>query len=146
MSNEDEPPSTGEPGSPSPAGGSVPESQRRADAARTVAGPDVTPATAVYILYLVGLATGLAALIGVVIAHLNRQTAGGTWLESHYQFQIRTFWMGLAMLIVGIATSVLGIGLLIVLFFLVWATVRTVRGWSRLARHEPIADPQTFWW
>ena len=145
MTDEDKPESASESAPPSGAGGSVPESQRGLPSL-LAANPETTMATAVYILYFVGLATGIAALIGVVIAHVNRESARGTWLESHYQFQIRTFWLGLAILCVGAVTSVIGIGLLILLFFLVWAAVRTVRGWSWLARQEPVPEPRTLLW
>ena len=48
----------------------------------------------VYILYLVGLLTGgLTFIIGAVIAYMNKDDAE-EWLQSHYRFQVRTFWIG----------------------------------------------------
>ena len=47
-------------------------------------------ATIVYILYLVGLIAGITTVVGVVIAYVNRADAP-EWVQSHYQFQIRTF-------------------------------------------------------
>lgn len=52
---------------------------------------------AVYILYLVGFLAGITALVGLVLAYVNRSDASA-WLQSHYTFQIRTFWIGLGML------------------------------------------------
>lgn len=44
----------------------------------------------VYFLYLAGLVFGITGIIGVVMAYINRNDAP-EWLETHYQFQIRTF-------------------------------------------------------
>lgn len=49
---------------------------------------------AVYILYGAGFITGLAFIVGVVIAHLKRDEAP-PWLRTHFTFQIRTFWISL---------------------------------------------------
>lgn len=54
----------------------------------------------VYILYLVGVVFGITGLIGVVMAYIYKSDAP-EWLSSHYQFQIRTFWIGLLYLVVG---------------------------------------------
>ena len=47
----------------------------------------------VYILYLVSLLIGITAIVGLIIAYVNRDDAPG-WLQTHYRFQIRTFWIG----------------------------------------------------
>ena len=47
----------------------------------------------VYILYLVSLLFGITGIIGVVMAYINKDDAP-EWLQTHYQFQIRTFWIG----------------------------------------------------
>ena len=100
----------------------------------------------VYILYLVGLITGLAAVVGVILAHANRGKAWGTWIESHYTFQIRTFWIGLLFVCIGGALATIGAGFLVLLGFLVWAGVRSVAGLNLLKRGEPIPNPQTWVW
>ena len=57
--------------------------------------PAVNSSTAklVYILYLVGLVFGITGIIGVIVAYVNKGDAP-EWMQSHYRFQIRTFWMG----------------------------------------------------
>ena len=47
----------------------------------------------VYILYLVSLLFGITGIIGVVMAYINKDDAP-EWVQTHYQFQIRTFWIG----------------------------------------------------
>ena len=133
-------------GEPTEAGASpsVPESRRGEEAPQRTT-PE-TMALVIYILYLVGLAASVAAFVGLLIAYSNRRAAAGTWLEGHITYQIRTFWLGLAMFAVGLLTAVLGVGILILLFFLLWAAVRSVRGLGWLSRHEPVPDPLTLMW
>ncbi|WP_258364217.1 DUF4870 family protein [Halomonas sp. LBP4] len=95
---------------------------------------------AVYLLYLAGLFTGITALIGVVIAYLNRNDAP-EWLRSHYQFQIRTFWMGLLFLAVGSLLSMVIIGFLVLLFWAVWLVIRVIKGWKALAQQQAHPNP-----
>ena len=57
----------------------------------------------VYILYLVGFLTGITVLVGVVIAYLERNVADRVF-QSHFQFQITTFWVGLPYFFVGFLT------------------------------------------
>ena len=55
----------------------------------------------VYILYLVGIIILITAIIGVVIAYIYRGDAP-RWLKNHYQFQIRTFWIGVLYALIGV--------------------------------------------
>ena len=68
----------------------------------------------VYILYLAAVIIGPLALIGVVIAHVARNDSGG-WVNDHYRFQIRTFWICLVYLAVGVVTTSIVIGWLVML-------------------------------
>lgn len=97
----------------------------------------------VYILYLVGLATGLTALIGVIMAYVNRDEAPD-WLKSHYQFQIRTFWIGLLYCVVGFILSVVLIGFLVLLFYVIWLILRVVKGFKHLEQRQPVPDAETW--
>ena len=94
----------------------------------------------VYILYLVGLLLGITGIIGVVMAYINRADAP-EWLAKHYQFQIRTFWIGGLYMFIGAVLSVLVIGYFILLFWLVWLIVRCVKGMKALDANEPPANP-----
>ena len=99
---------------------------------------------AVYILYLVGFLTGVTALIGVIIAYLQRDKTdqiGG----SHFQFQITTFWVGLLYLIVGAITAHFAIGALIIVWWFVWTIIRCVKGLLALNEGRPIAAPNSWW-
>jgi len=94
----------------------------------------------IYILYLVSIIVGLTGLIGVIMAYVYRGNAGPV-AASHYTWQIRTFWIALAVGIVSALTLVIGIGFLIALALLVWLVVRCVKGLQWNNRGEAVPDP-----
>ncbi len=98
----------------------------------------------VYILYLVGFLTGLTAIIGVIIASLQSERTDPT-SQTHFQFQIRTFWIGLLYAFVGILTAHIGIGAIILLWWVVWTLIRCVKGMLALNAGQPISDPRSWW-
>jgi uncharacterized membrane protein len=98
----------------------------------------------VYILYLVGFVTGLTAIIGVIIASLQSERTD-PMSQTHFQFQIRTFWIGLLYFFVGMLTVHIGIGAVILLWWVVWTLIRCVRGLLALNAGEPISGPRSWW-
>jgi len=108
-------------------------------------GPADSTAKIIYILYLVSLAVGVTALVGLVMAYVNVGDAPEP-LKSHYRFQIRTFWIGLLYAIVGGLLTIVGIGVLVLLFLAVWFIVRCVKGLKFLDRREPYANLETWLW
>lgn len=101
---------------------------------------DVKTVKLVYFLYLASVVVGLTSLIGVIMAYVNRGTAPA-WLQSHYHFQIRTFWIGLIFVVVGGLLSVVVVGIFLLLFTLVWFILRCVKGLSWLEKGQPVPDP-----
>jgi uncharacterized membrane protein len=85
---------------------------------------------------------GWPSVIAVVLSYIKRGQARGTWLESHFRWQLRTFWFGLlwAVLCVAFVVGTLGLGLLVVWIPLgiltVWFIYRVARGWSALASSQ----------
>lgn len=105
---------------------------------------DTTIAMIVYALYFASyIVTGLPALIGVIVAHIQVDTADPL-LQSHYRFQIRTFWIGLLYLVAGIVLCLVLVGVLVLLWWLVWSLVRNIKGILSLNEGRPIANP-TSW-
>ncbi|WP_429911591.1 DUF4870 family protein [Glycocaulis sp.] len=106
---------------------------------------DRTFALVCYILQILSVVTGLTAIVAVILAYV-RMTEAPDWLKNHYTYQIRTFWYGLAGMVVGILTIwVLGLGLLIMLATAIWFIVRAVVGLIRLTEGRTHADPTGFW-
>ena len=118
---------------------------------------DSTLPMVVYGLYLIGLINGLTILVGLVIAYANRDGAGPR-AQSHYIFQIRTFWtavgwwvIGAVLLLWGIPLSLIliGIPLLILgglIFALghIWFALRCIVGLVHLSRGEAYPRPRTW--
>jgi uncharacterized membrane protein len=97
----------------------------------------------VYILYLASLIVGITGLIGLVMAYLNRGQAPDA-IKTHYQFQIRTFWIGLLFAVIGGVTTVIFIGFVILVLFLIWWIVRCVKGMQYLGRGQAYPKPTTW--
>ena len=88
--------------------------------------------------------TGWPSIIAVILNYVKRSEVRGTWLESHFRWQIRTFWFGLlwVALCALFIVATLGIGLLIAWLPLtlvgLWFIYRIARGWLRLTSHRPM--------
>jgi uncharacterized membrane protein len=88
--------------------------------------------------------TGWPSLIAVILNYVKRGDVRGSWLDSHFSWQIRTFWFGL--LWVGLCflfvVLTFGLGLLIAWIPLgvvgLWFIYRIARGWLRLMDHRPM--------
>ncbi len=95
-------------------------------------------AVVAYGLQAAALLVGVTVFVAVMLAYLRRGEAAGTWLESHFTWQIRTFWWWLAWSVLGVATAVVIVGFFILLASAVWYVYRIVRGWSELNEGRPI--------
>jgi uncharacterized membrane protein len=104
---------------------------------------DNSLAVVVYLLYCAGYFTGISALIGVIIAYVKVDDAD-PMLRSHYRFQIRTFWIGLLYLAIGIPLCVVLIGMPIVAWWGIWSLIRIVKGILLVIEHKPIVNPKSW--
>jgi uncharacterized membrane protein len=88
--------------------------------------------------------TGWPSIIAVILNYVKRSETRGTWLESHFRWQIRTFWFGLLWIALCLAFIVvtLGIGLIIAWLPMaivgLWFIYRVVRGWLALNDGRPM--------
>jgi uncharacterized membrane protein len=88
--------------------------------------------------------TGWPSLIAMILNYVKRSDVRGTWLESHFRWQIRTFWYGLLWVaLCGVfVVMTLGIGILVAWLPLgivaLWFIYRVVRGWMALRRGRPM--------
>ena len=104
---------------------------------------DTLTVNLVYLLYLAGYFTGITAIIGIVLAYVKIGDAEP--LErSHYQFQIRTFWIGLLYLTVGFALSIVLVGFAILFWWFIWSAVRIIKGGVAFNDGLPIANPKSW--
>jgi uncharacterized membrane protein len=118
----------------------------------TTTGPDTSPqpivpstdiALIIYILYFVGYTNGITAIIGVIMAHIQLDTAD-PMLATHYRFQIRTFWIGLLYIVVGTILAFFIIGVPVLVWWFVWSLVRSIKGVLALNERRPIPNPDSW--
>jgi uncharacterized membrane protein len=90
---------------------------------------------------------GIPSIVAVVMNYVRRDEARGTWLESHFSWQLRTFWFAaLAFVLIGLFSLplVLLLGLGILTWMLgafvvgIWILYRMARGWLRLKDSRPV--------
>jgi uncharacterized membrane protein len=85
---------------------------------------------------------GVPSIIAVVINYVKRGEARGTYLESHFRWQIRTFWFALLWCVIGgmLFITLVGIPLALAVFFAdgLWAIYRITRGWLALRDRKPM--------
>ncbi|MDT8442143.1 MAG: hypothetical protein RQ723_10825 [Desulfuromonadales bacterium] len=88
----------------------------------------------VYILQAASLPTsGMTLFAGVIINYIRRDDVRGTWLESHFRWQIRTFWYWLLWTAIGAVTAVFLVGWAILTAVMLWLIYRVVKGWLYLS-------------
>jgi len=89
-----------------------------------------------------GFVFGLPSLIAVFLNYLKRSDVNGTWLESHFRWQIRTFWFTLLWLVVYglLIVTIIGIPIAWILIAILglWVGYRVIRGWVALADARPV--------
>jgi uncharacterized membrane protein len=87
---------------------------------------------------------GWPSIIAVIINYVKRSDVRGTWLESHFTWQIRTFWYALlwavlvALVSIPLTLVIIGLGTWAVGMFVLglWAIYRIARGWMRLGSRD----------
>lgn len=94
--------------------------------------------TLVYALQAVSFLVGITFIAAIIVNYLKRSEIEGTWLESHFRWQMRTFWFAILWSAIGFLTWVLLIGMLILGVNAAWVIYRIVRGWINLADGKPM--------
>jgi uncharacterized membrane protein len=85
---------------------------------------------------------GLPSIVAVIINYVKRREAGGTFLESHFRWQIRTFWFTALWCLIGgvVFVTIVGIPIALAVWGAagLWAIYRIVRGWLALRDRRPV--------
>ncbi|MFI0472713.1 DUF4870 family protein [Halomonas sp. HMF6819] len=100
---------------------------------------DTTVALVVYALYLANFFTGFTVIVGVIVSYVYHGN-GPHWLDEHYRYQIRTFWIGLLYLSVASLLTLVLIGFPLLLAVAVWFIVRCVKGFKGIQEKRPPSD------
>jgi uncharacterized membrane protein len=97
-----------------------------------------TMAIVVYILQAVGFFNGITWIVAVIIDYVKKDDAAGTWLESHYRWQIRTFWWGLLWGVIGSILLLILVGWFLLAAAGIWIIYRIVKGVLYLNDGKPL--------
>lgn len=82
----------------------------------------------VYVLYALSWFVGITALVAIIVNYVKREDVAGTLYETHFTWQIRTFWWALLWAVLGGLTMVVGVGFVILAAAFVWTLYRLVKG------------------
>ncbi|MDV6315783.1 hypothetical protein [Idiomarina sp. HP20-50] len=91
-----------------------------------------------YILYALSLIIPFASIAAVILAYLKRSESRGTWVESHFNWLIKTFWVAVVGTIIGIILMFVVIGYFVLLAVTIWVIYRVIRGWIALSENKPV--------
>ena len=97
-----------------------------------------TLTTVIYALYALSLFAGISAIVAIVLNYIKREDAQGTWMESHFSWQIRTFWWSVLWLVLGAATWIILVGWIVWGVAGVWFIYRIAKGWLNLNDGKPM--------
>jgi uncharacterized membrane protein len=92
----------------------------------------------VYVLQALSFLWGVTAIVGVVINYIKREDARGTVYESHFDWQIRTFWWGLLWGVIGLLLAIVMVGFVVMFVAWIWMIYRVVKGWLKLTEGKPV--------
>lgn len=107
---------------------------------------DVTPdlkskktlTTVIYAMYAASFFLAITSIAAIVINYLKQGEVRGTFLESHFRWQIRTFWYGLLWGVIGALLLFIFIGWFVLVANAVWLIYRIVKGWLNLNDNKPM--------
>lgn len=101
-----------------------------------------TITTIVYALQAGFFLLGVSALVAIILNYVKLDDVRGTWLESHFRWQIRTFWFAVMWiaLAVFLFITIIGLpfGLLLIVLAGLWVLYRVVRGWWALTQRRTL--------
>jgi len=93
-------------------------------------------------LIVTAFLTGWPSIIAVILNYVKRSDVRGTWLDSHFSWQIRTFWFALLWLVIGgvLFATVIGIPVAVIVWIGtgIWVLYRIIRGWLALLSQKTL--------
>ena len=93
-----------------------------------------------YGLYAASIFVGLTSIAAVIMNYMKRNEVQGTWLASHFEWQIKTFWFTLIGAVIGFVLSFVLIGIPILFAVSIWFIYRIVKGLVVFMDNKPIGD------
>ena len=87
---------------------------------------------------------GIPFVFALYLNYVNMHHVKGTWLESHYKWQVETFWVGLLLVLIGLITLPFLIGYGVLFVATTWAIYRIAFGWFTLSRLKEVTTVSKF--
>jgi uncharacterized membrane protein len=85
---------------------------------------------------------GWPSIIAVILNYVKRDEVRGTYLDSHFSWQLRTFWYALLWVVIMglLIMTLIGIpvAMLVGVAIGIWVIYRIVRGWLALVEGKPV--------
>ena len=104
------------------------------------AGPQLKTLTlVVYGLQALSLLTVITLLVGVIVNYVKLDDVRGTLYESHFRWQIRTFWWSVVWFVLGALTWIILVGWVVLGVAGIWFIYRIAKGWLNLNDGKPMA-------
>lgn len=97
-----------------------------------------TLTTIIYALYAASFLVGITAIVAIVMNYVKKEDVAGTFLESHFRWQIRTFWFALLWCAAGAIMMLILVGWFVLAANGIWVIYRIVKGWLRLNDNKPM--------
>ncbi|ENX42629.1 MULTISPECIES: DUF4870 family protein [unclassified Acinetobacter] len=94
----------------------------------------------IYGLYALSIIVGLTSIAAIIMNYMKREEVQGTWLASHFEWQIKTFWVTLIIAVIGLVLSFVLIGIPILFAVSIWFIYRIVKGLVVFMDNKPISD------
>ena len=88
--------------------------------------------TVIYALYAASFIVGITCIFAIIINYIKKEDMAGTVFESHFRWQIRTFWFGLLWGVLGAISVFIIVGIAVLAADLIWIIYRIAKGWLRL--------------
>jgi len=93
----------------------------------------------IYALYAASLFTGsITGIAAIILNSVKRDDVVGTLYESHFRWQIRTFWFSILWAVIGAITMWIVVGFVVWFVAGIWFIYRIVKGWLRLSESKPM--------
>ena len=99
--------------------------------------------TIISLLYLASMVVGVTAIVGVVLAYVWKGQPHEAWETSHYQYLIRTFWIGVVGSLISVVLMIVAIGFLLLLAVAVLVLVRCILALVNAQNQRPMPNPES---
>lgn len=97
-----------------------------------------TLTTVIYALYALSFFVGITGIAAIILNYVKRDDVAGTLFESHFRWQMRTFWFGILWGVIGGLTMMVFVGWFILAANSIWIVYRIIKGWLNLNENKPM--------